>query len=136
MNALAIKNWAIAIAALIAVYVLFLIYRWFSKKGVGGVASDTAGFVADVTGGLFEGTVKGVSRTVGIPDTDPNKCAADRAAGNWFQAIGSCDAGTYTKALFNRVFSVEPLKNNAVNVVPAGVVNAPKFTVGESFFPQ
>lgn len=128
MNAIAIKNWAIAIAALVGLYILYKIYQWVSdqiKKGAKETAKDAAGFVADVTSGLFEGTVKGVSRTVGIPDTDPNKCAADRAAGNWFQAIGSCDVGTYTKALFNRVFSTEPLKNQFKDVQAGASSSAP-----------
>lgn len=119
MNAIAIKNWVIAIAAVIALYILFRFYKWFSEKGVGGVAKDTAGFVAEVTGGLFEGTVKGVAKTVGIPDTNQEKCAADRAAGAWWDASFSCDATTFTKALFNRVFSTEPLKNQ-FNDVRAG----------------
>lgn len=136
MNAIAIKNWIIAIAAVIALYILFRFYKWFSEKGAGGVAKDTAGFAADVIGGLTTGTVEGVSRTVGIPKTDPTQCEKDRAAGAWWDASFSCDAGTFTKSLFNRVFSVEPLKNSAVAVPSADIVNNPAFTIGESFFPR
>jgi hypothetical protein len=109
VNAIAIKNWVIAIAALAGLFIVYKIYKWIDEKGAGGAAKDTAAAAAEAVGGLATGTVLGVSRTVGIPDTDQKLCEQDIASGSWFSASVDCPAGTFTKAAFNRVFSTEPL---------------------------
>ena len=93
----------------VLVIVLALVF-WFYNRGVKGVAKDTASGLVDAASGTFEGVVSGVSSTVGIPDTDPAKCAADLGAGSLWDASFSCAALTFFKGVFNKTFSIEPLK--------------------------
>lgn len=61
------------------------------KKGPGGVAAAAVSAVGDAAAGA----VKGVSSLVGIPDTDAQKCAAAKAAGDTWSASFYCPAGDW-----------------------------------------
>ena len=93
---------------LFALILLALIF-WFYKRGASGVAKDTASASVEAIGGLVVGAVEGASKTVGIPNTDPDKCAAAQTEGRWWDASFDCAAPLFFKGAFNRVFSNEPL---------------------------
>ncbi len=73
---------------------------YVAMRGAGGVAQDVSRTAVNVAGGAVTGTVKGVSDTVGIPDTDAAKCQAALAAGDSWNASFYCPAGTFIKSIF------------------------------------
>ena len=58
----------------------------------------------DLVDGIVAGTAVAAGELVGIPPTDPEKCQADRAAGDWWNASFSCPAGTFLGSAYDRLF--------------------------------
>ena len=84
----------LALGAAVAV-LAFLAY----KKGVAGVASGIASGAVDAVNGVVSGSVIGIGSAIGVPATNIDQCALDRAAGKTWDASFSCDAGTFLKYL-------------------------------------
>lgn len=84
---------ALGLGAGAAVYVAY--------RGLNGVARDASKAGVNVATGLVTGTVAGIGEAVGIPDTDPDKCAAAVAAGDSWEASFACPVGTWLKTVFN-----------------------------------
>jgi hypothetical protein len=82
-------------AAVVGVGLLWWLASRASSSGAAGVGQGIGGALVSGANGLIEGAVTGAGAIVGIPRTDPNKCAADRAAGRWWDASYSCPASTY-----------------------------------------
>lgn len=97
----------IAALALAGAGVLWLMSRRLG--GVQGVASAAVGTVGDVAAGI----VVGVGELVGIPATNDKQCQRDVAAGDWWEALFSCPAGTFTRAATANVFGSTSLSEQA-----------------------
>jgi len=64
-----------------------------------GVMEWIARRTAQAAGHAATGAVVGVGEALGIPATNVNQCAADRAAGRTWEASFSCDAATFARYL-------------------------------------
>lgn len=112
MNPVAIKNWSIAIVALLGLFLIYKLYQWIKTKGISGVAADTASAFGDIVGGTATGAVTGIAKTVGIPNTSQDQCAIDQAAGKLWDASFDCSAPVFIKGLFGKPnVSLDPLAN-------------------------
>lgn len=112
MNPIVIKNWSIAIVAILGLFLIYKLYQWIKTKGVGGAAQDTANAVAEVIGGAVTGTVTGIAKTVGIPNTSQDQCTKDQAEGKIWAASFDCSAPVFIKGLFGKPnTSLDPLVN-------------------------
>jgi hypothetical protein len=69
---------------------------WLYSKGLFGATKAVINAAGDVIGG----TVVGIGEQIGIPSTDQNKCQADIAAGDTWNASFDCPAGTFIKSVF------------------------------------
>lgn len=76
-----------------------LLALWVYTRGVGGVAHAAAAASVDAVNGVLSGTVEGIGSAVGVPVTNADQCAQDRAAGKTWDASFSCPAGTFLKYL-------------------------------------
>ncbi len=74
---------------------------WVSRPGnAAALAQGAVGAVVDTAGEVATGTVVGIGKTVGIPETSMTQCQKDLAAGKWWDASFSCPAGTYLEAAY------------------------------------
>lgn len=80
--------------------VVVLAAVWVWRRGVAGVAEDTARGAVGVVGGVATGTVKGVGSFVGIPDTDMQKCRDALARGDHWNASFFCPASAFIGSVF------------------------------------
>lgn len=80
---------------------LALAYIWL--RGMKGVASDVSQFVVSTA----EGVVIGVGKTVGIPETDAERCQRHVEAGEWWNASFYCPAGTFLKSAAGAVINTQ-----------------------------
>lgn len=71
------------------------LYYLTRTGNAGKIGAGVVGAVADAGAGA----VRGVGALVGIPDTNPSKCAADLQAGRYWDASFSCPAGDYVAGL-------------------------------------
>lgn len=71
---------------------------WLWRRGVGGVAEDTAKAATNVVTGVAAGVVKGTGEVVGIPDTDAALCRQALAAGDYWNASFYCPAKEFIAA--------------------------------------
>jgi hypothetical protein len=85
----------ILIAAAIGGALLYMLKKKMAGATVAGAAQALGGAVVDVADGAVSGVVKGAGGLFGIPDTNPSQCAADKAAGNTWDASFSCSAGDF-----------------------------------------
>jgi len=74
---------------------------YVKKNGVQGVTYNLAGAAVDAVNGVISGTVVGVGKVVGIPETNVSQCDKDRRAGSKWDASFSCDAATFMKWIAN-----------------------------------
>lgn len=81
--------WAVAAAA-VALW-------WLTRQGQAQAAGAAVG-AAVVNGGA--GLVLGAGDAVGIPRTNPDRCAAALAAGDMWAASFACPAGDFIGAVF------------------------------------
>ena len=87
----------LAFGALAAAGVIWLL----SRKGVATSIGRTVGQAAGETA---TGVVVGLGAAVGVPETNPDKCAAAKAAGDGLEASFQCPAGDFLKWQWGRVF--------------------------------
>ena len=84
----------VAVAAFGAVY----LYR----KGVVGTAKAVAEGAAYVAKEAAAGTVIGIGKAVGIPETNQSECARALAEGRTWDASMQCPAGTFISSWFGQ----------------------------------
>lgn len=87
MSIARLEGWGLALAALGVVGAAM----WVKKKGVSTVVAGAVGAVADAAAGV----VVGAGQVLGIPATDPDKCASAMASGSWWDASKYCPATTF-----------------------------------------
>lgn len=102
--------------AAVAAGLLFLAYVW--HRGAGGVAQDVSHAAVSAAGGVVTGTVQGVGDTLGIPETDAQKCQAAIAAGDTWNASLYCPAGTFIKSIFTGGGSTAAASNWSATPTP------------------
>lgn len=71
-------------------------------KGVKGTARDVAAGAASAAVDVAAGAVEGVGQAVGIPVTNPDKCAAAKAAGDTLEASFQCPASDFLGWWWNK----------------------------------
>lgn len=74
---------------------------YIMTKGVRGTATAAAKAVTDAATGAAGGVVQSIGETVGIPPTDPDKCAQAMKDGRTLDASFYCDAGTFARYVFS-----------------------------------
>lgn len=74
---------------------------WITRKGV---AQSLATSAVQAAEGAAVGTVVGIGKAVGIPETSKTQCQKDLAAGKWWDASFSCPASTFIGAGAGAVF--------------------------------
>lgn len=72
----------------LAAVAVLLIFR----DAAGQVARATTGAAVDLVDNVVSGAVVGVGEGVGVPATNIDQCAADKAAGRTWDASFSCPA--------------------------------------------
>lgn len=77
-----------------------LVILYIAWKGWGGAAQAVTRAVTDAAGGAASGVVLGASDTIGIPETDAQKCAQAVKNGNTWDASLYCPAGTFLRSIF------------------------------------
>lgn len=75
---------------------------WLRVSGPRQVGETVASGAVDLADGVFSGTVKGVGEVFGIPNTNPDRCAAAKAAGNTWEASFACPAGDFIRYWWNK----------------------------------
>lgn len=92
------------IAAGVALFILF-------RRQVGDAVQSIAAGAAEAVGGVVvnaaTGTVVGVARSVGVPDTDAAKCQAALDAGDMWDASFYCPAGTFLQSAWGELFDTK-----------------------------
>jgi hypothetical protein len=87
---------------------VFMLLRREIAGAAGAVAADIAAGVvetgASLVVGAGTGAVLGVSRAVGIPDTDAAACVAAIEAGEFWRASAYCPAGTFLQNAAGLIF--------------------------------
>ncbi len=81
-------------AVLIGVYLL--------SRNAGAVAQGVASTAVESAGGLVTGAVIGAGSVVGVPQTDAQKCADAKAAGNSWDASFYCPASEFIAWEWNK----------------------------------
>lgn len=85
MKAEELKLYGIGLGVAVVGYLAWRAYN----TGAAGIASGAVGVVNDAAGGL----IQGIGSVVGIPQTDPAKCAAAKASGSVMDSLTYCPAG-------------------------------------------
>jgi hypothetical protein len=88
-------------AALVAIAIAIALGVYVYRKGPGNVAKALVGAAEDVA----VGTVTGIGKVIGIPETNADQCQIDINNGDWYAASRSCPAGTYLAAVQKSVAS-------------------------------
>ena len=79
-------------ALLVAAGAAFALYLYVKSKGLKNGAASVANAAVEAVGQIGLGTVYGIADGVGIPRTDPEKCAAAMASGDTLGASLYCPA--------------------------------------------
>lgn len=74
---------------------------WAWSKGARGTGEALASAAVDMVDGAVSQTVYTVSDGLGIPRTDPSKCAQAKAAGRTLDASFYCPAGEFLSYLWS-----------------------------------
>lgn len=88
-------------AAIAGGVVLVVAGAYVIARGPAGAAKDAAGAVVGVVDGLIAGTVIGVGKMLGIPETEQSACIRAKAAGDRLAASKACPAGEFLGWLFS-----------------------------------
>ncbi len=70
---------------------------WITRPGN---AAKLAQGAVGLAGEAATGTVIGIGKAVGVPETNQTQCQKDLAAGKWWDASFSCPAGTFLGAAY------------------------------------
>jgi hypothetical protein len=81
-------------AALLVVVVLLVM-----RRGAGSLPEQVGRGLAAAAGDAGVGVIKGIGEAVGIPDTDPLKCARALAEGRMWDASFDCPAADFFRGL-------------------------------------
>ena len=93
----------------------FILFRQFFADASRGIAQGAAEAVGGVVVGAATGAVVGVAKSVGIPETDAQRCEAAIAAGNYWDASFYCPAGTFLQSAWGALF--DPATGEQVGTV-------------------
>ncbi len=92
---------------------------WVSRPGnAAALAQRVAGAAVDTAGEVATGTVIGLGKAVGVPETNQTQCQKDVAAGNWWDASFSCPASDFLSAAYgaaSRPFTSTTLSDAEAN---------------------
>jgi hypothetical protein len=95
---------ALKIAGIVAAGIAaYMVVVRLKKGGVAGATQSVVTAAAGAAADVAVGAVKGAGSILGIPDTDMEKCRADLAAGNWWDASFSCPLPVYAKAVKEKI---------------------------------
>lgn len=75
---------------------LLLAALWYAKNHAADIGTAAVTAVGDATAGA----VIGAGQMIGIPATNPDKCAEAIANGDYWGASFACPAGTFLKSVF------------------------------------
>jgi len=86
----------------------FIVFRRDIAGIIGGSVQSVAEGAGEIAGsivvGAGTGVVLGVARSVGIPDTEADKCQAALDAGEMWTASFYCPAGTFLQSAWGEIF--------------------------------
>ncbi|MCK9991392.1 MAG: hypothetical protein RugAbin2_02406 [Rugosibacter sp.] len=71
-------------------------------KGASGAGQAIGRGAVNLLDGVVTGAVSGAGQLVGVPGTNPDKCAAAKAAGSTWDASFDCPAADFLRWLWNR----------------------------------
>lgn len=69
-----------------------------------GISEGIAQTAGDIVVGVGTGTVIGVAKSLGIPETNADQCQAALAEGRYWDASFYCPAGTFLRAATGAIF--------------------------------
>jgi hypothetical protein len=88
-------------AAIAGGAVLIVAGAYIVARGPAGAAKEVAGAVVGLVDGLIAGTVIGIGKMIGIPETEQSACMRAKAAGDKLAASAACPAGEFLGWLFS-----------------------------------
>lgn len=74
---------------------------WAYVKGAKGTGSAIVSGAVDLVDGAVSEAVFTTGEALGIPRTNPNRCEADKAAGDTWAASFSCPAGDFLRYVWS-----------------------------------